>query len=94
MHIADVSYYVKQGSSLDEEAYNRATSVYLANKVVPMLPPELSENLCSLVAKQNRLAFTVEMEGDYTGKIYSAKFYKSVIKVDERYTYERAEKKF
>ena len=92
VHIADVSYYVKQGSSLDEEAYNRATSVYLANKVVPMLPPELSENLCSLVAKQNRLAFTVEMEGDYTGKIYSAKFYKSVIKVDERYTYERAEK--
>lgn len=92
VHIADVSYYVKQDSSLDEEAYNRSTSVYLANKVVPMLPPELSENLCSLVANQNRLAFTVEMEGDYNGKIYSAKFYKTVIRVNERYTYERAEK--
>ncbi|HNI90833.1 MAG TPA: RNB domain-containing ribonuclease, partial [Leptospiraceae bacterium] len=92
VHIADVSYYVKPGSSLDEEAYSRSTSVYLANKVVPMLPPELSENLCSLVANQNRLAFTVEMEGDYSGKIYSAKFYKSIIKVNERYTYERAEK--
>jgi ribonuclease R len=92
IHIADVSYYVKQGSALDEEAKTRATSVYLANRVVPMLPPQLSENLCSLIANENRLAFTVEMEGDYKGKIYSAKFYKSIIKVNERYTYERAEK--
>lgn len=91
VHIADVSYYVKKNSALDKEAFSRATSVYLANRVVPMLPPELSENLCSLVANKNRLAFTVEMEADYKGKIYSAKFYKSIIKVNERYTYERAE---
>ncbi|MCB1157296.1 MAG: VacB/RNase II family 3'-5' exoribonuclease, partial [Leptospiraceae bacterium] len=75
----------------DEEAYRRATSVYLANRVVPMLPPELSENLCSLVAETNRLAFTVEMVGTYEGEIHFAKFYKSIIKVNQRYTYDMAE---
>ena len=64
VHIADVSSYVKQGSPLDEEAYHRATSVYLTDTVVPMLPPILSEDLCSLVADKNRLAFTVEMVVD------------------------------
>ncbi|XDD50277.1 ribonuclease R family protein [Leptospira sp. WS92.C1] len=91
VHIADVSHYVRLGTPLDEEAYNRATSVYLGSRVVPMLPPELSENLCSLVAGKNRLAFTVEMEADWKGKITHAKFYKSIIKVAERYTYTRAE---
>ncbi|MDF3821573.1 VacB/RNase II family 3'-5' exoribonuclease [Leptospira sp. 96542] len=91
VHIADVSHYVKKDSELDKEAYQRATSVYLANRVVPMLPPILSENLCSLVAGTNRLAFTVEMEANVSGEIYNAKFYKSVIKVDKRYTYEMAE---
>ncbi|TGN10993.1 ribonuclease R family protein [Leptospira ilyithenensis] len=91
VHIADVSHYVKVGTPLDDEAYQRATSVYLANKVVPMLPPVLSENLCSLVANKNRLAFTVEMEASKEGEIYNAKFYKSVIKVNQRYTYEMAE---
>ncbi|MCE9500277.1 MAG: ribonuclease R [Leptospira sp.] len=92
VHIADVSYYVKQFSAMDDEAYHRSTSVYLANKVIPMLPPLLSENLCSLVADKNRLAFTVEMEADFNGVISSAKFYKSVIRVDKRCTYESAEK--
>lgn len=91
VHIADVSHYVQPGSDLDIEAYARATSVYLGSRVVPMLPPELSENLCSLVAKKNRLAFTVEMEADWSGTIFHAKFYKSIIKVEERYTYNRAE---
>ncbi|TGK99162.1 ribonuclease R family protein [Leptospira levettii] len=91
IHIADVSYYVEKGSALDKEAYERATSVYLANRVVPMLPPILSEDLCSLVANTNRLAFTVEMEASKTGEIYNAKFYKSIIKVKQRYTYEMAE---
>jgi len=91
VHIADVSYYVRQGTALDDEAYERATSVYLSNRVIPMLPPVLSENLCSLVSKTNRLAFTAEMEADFDGKITSAKFYKSVINVDQRYTYEMAE---
>ncbi|MCB1192921.1 MAG: VacB/RNase II family 3'-5' exoribonuclease [Leptospiraceae bacterium] len=92
VHIADVSYYVKQASALDEEAYRRSTSVYLSNGVVPMLPPLLSENLCSLVEGKPRLAFTVEMEGDWSGQIYYAKFYKSIIKVDKRCTYESVEK--
>lgn len=92
VHIADVSHYVKPYSALDEEAQKRATSVYLSNKVVPMLPPELSEHLCSLVANVNRLAFTVEMDADASGNIISAKYYKSVIKVNQRYTYDMAEK--
>lgn len=91
VHIADVSYYVRQGTALDDEAYQRATSVYLSNRVIPMLPPVLSENLCSLVSKTNRLAFTAEMEADFDGNITNAKFYKSVINVDQRYTYEMAE---
>lgn len=92
VHIADVAYYVTKDSFLDQEAYSRATSVYLSNRVVPMLPPELSENLCSLVANQNRLAFTVEMEISKDGKIYKAKFYKSIINVNKRLTYDEAEK--
>ncbi len=91
VHIADVSHYVIKDTALDDEAYQRATSVYLSNRVVPMLPPVLSENLCSLVANKNRLAFTVEMEASHSGEIYNAKFYKSVIKVAKRYTYEMAE---
>ncbi len=63
----------------------------LANRVVPMLPPILSENLCSLVSNTNRLAFTVEMEASKSGEIYNAKFYKSIINVNKRYTYEMAE---
>ncbi|EQA34942.1 putative ribonuclease R [Leptospira inadai serovar Lyme str. 10] len=92
VHIADVANYVEPGSPLDVEAYTRATSVYMGSRVVPMLPPELSENLCSLVAGKNRLAFTVEMDADWQGNITHAKFYKSIIKVAERYTYNRAEK--
>lgn len=92
VHIADVSYYVEKGSPLDHEALARSTSYYLANRVVPMLPPELSENLCSLVAGKNRLAFTAEMEVDpATGRIRSATFYRSIIRVDRRYTYDIAE---
>ncbi|MCB1141095.1 MAG: VacB/RNase II family 3'-5' exoribonuclease [Leptospiraceae bacterium] len=91
VHIADVSYYVKPSSPLDEEAYKRATSVYLIDSVIPMLPPVLSEDLCSLVAGKNRLAFTVEMTGDYSGRIFSAKYYKSIIKVDHRMTYDSAQ---
>ncbi|TGL63175.1 VacB/RNase II family 3'-5' exoribonuclease [Leptospira ognonensis] len=91
IHIADVSHYVKKDSDLDEEAYNRATSVYLSDRVVPMLPPILSENLCSLVSGVNRLAFTVEIEASKEGDLFNAIFYKSIIKVNKRYTYEMAE---
>jgi ribonuclease R len=92
VHIADVSHYVTKGSDLDMEASRRATSVYLGNRVIPMLPPVLSENLCSLVAKVNRLAFTAEMDvNPSTGEITAFQLYKSVIRVDERLTYETAE---
>lgn len=77
VHIADVSYYVRPGNDLDEEAYNRATSVYLGSRVVPMLPPELSESLCSLIAGKNRLAFTVEMEADWKGKLLTQNIIKA-----------------
>ncbi|MCB1168696.1 MAG: RNB domain-containing ribonuclease, partial [Leptospiraceae bacterium] len=93
VHIADVSYFVEKNSSLDEEARARATSYYLANRVVPMLPPSLSEELCSLVANKNRLAFTACMEIDpRTGQTIKSEFYTSIIKVDRRYTYTEAEK--
>ena len=92
VHIADVSYYVEPGSPLDIEAARRGTSVYLSGRVVPMLPPALSENLCSLVAGEDRLAFTAEMEvSPRDGKIFRARFYKSIIRVDRRLTYEMAE---
>lgn len=92
VHIADVSYYVKQGSDLDQEALARATSVYLVNRVVPMLPPVLSENLCSLVSGVNRLSFTAEMDIDLKkGTIVKSDFYKSIIKVNQRLTYTQAE---
>jgi ribonuclease R len=92
VHIADVSHFVKRNTLLDEEAKRRATSVYLANRVVPMLPPVLSENLCSLVQGKNRMAFTAEMEVDpSSGKIKNYRFYRSVIRVDRRLTYTIAE---
>ena len=92
VHIADVAHYVEKGSPLDREARQRATSVYLVNRVVPMLPPVLSESLCSLVAGVDRLAFTAEMEiSTSTGEIKNSKFYRSVIQVTRRYTYEIAE---
>lgn len=92
VHIADVSHYVVKGTDLDEEACRRATSVYLGNRVIPMLPPVLSENLCSLVANVNRLAFTAEMDvNPSNGEITQFQLYKSVIRVNERLTYEIAE---
>ncbi|MCB1315751.1 MAG: VacB/RNase II family 3'-5' exoribonuclease, partial [Leptospiraceae bacterium] len=92
VHIADVAHYVKQDSALDREARARSTSYYLANRVVPMLPPSLSENLCSLVADRNRLAFTAEMHvSTKDGRILKSDFYRSIIRVDKRLTYEIAE---
>ena len=92
VHIADVSYYVEKDSTLDKEAYLRSNSSYLGANVIPMLPKLLSENLCSLVSEKNRLAFTVEMKLDRYGNFYESNFYKSIIKVNKRYTYNNAEK--
>jgi ribonuclease R len=85
--IADVSYYVKPGSALDGEAYERGTSVYFPNRVVPMLPERLSNNLCSLVPNVPRPTFTAIMEFDRQGKRLSQKFSKSIIISHHRLTY-------
>jgi ribonuclease R len=85
--IADVSYYVKPGSALDREAYQRGTSVYFPNRVVPMLPERLSNNLCSLVPNKERAAFTAILEFDQKGKRLAKKFTRSVIVSHHRLTY-------
>ena len=85
--IADVSYYVKPGSALDKEAYERGTSVYFPSRVVPMLPERLSNNLCSLVPNEPRPTFTAVMEFDRKGKRLAQKFTKSIITSHHRLTY-------
>lgn len=88
VHIADVSAYVKKGSELDREAYERGTSVYLPDRVIPMLPEKLSCGICSLNPNEDRLALSVFMEIDRTGKTVSYSMHKSVIRSKCRMTYE------
>lgn len=80
VHIADVSHYVRKGTKLDEEAYARGTSIYYADRVVPMLPKELSNGICSLNPQVDRLAFSCLMEVSFQGKLMSYRFEKSVIR--------------
>ncbi|MBE0427302.1 MAG: ribonuclease R [Nitrospirae bacterium] len=87
VHIADVGFYVDWNSGIDVESRKRGTSVYFPDRVLPMLPKDLSEELCSLKPKVERLAFTVEMDFDRGGDRIDAKFYPSVIISDERMTY-------
>ncbi|MDW7729258.1 MAG: ribonuclease R [Bacillota bacterium] len=94
VHIADVSHYVRQGKPIDREALKRGTSTYLVDKVIHMLPPKLSENLCSLQAGKDRLALSVLMDIDNQGELTGANFSKSVIKVTERLTYQQVETYF
>ena len=86
--IADVSYYVRENTELDIEALKRGNSIYLVDRVIPMLPRKLSNNLCSLNPNEDKLAFTVEMDLDKRGKVIKNDFYKSVIKSKYRMTYE------
>lgn len=87
VHIADVSYYVKENSKLDKEAIKRGTSVYMFDRVIPMLPFELSNGICSLNAGEDRFALSCSMEIDKKGNVISGDVYKSVIKVTERMSY-------
>lgn len=87
VHIADVGYFVPWDSALDLEARKRGTSVYFPDRVIPMLPKELSEDLCSLKPKVERFALSVEMDFDRVGRRTDARFYPSLIRSDERMTY-------
>ncbi len=87
VHIADVSSYVTEDSPLDVEALKRGTSVYLVDRVIPMLPAKLSNGICSLNANADRLAFTVMMDLDQNAKVIRHEFFESVINISERMTY-------
>lgn len=91
VHIADVAFYVHEGTLLDKEAYQRGTSVYLVDRVVPMLPERLSNFLCSLRPHEDKLAFSVVFEMDENAKIYSTWFGRTVIHSDHRFAYEDAQ---
>lgn len=90
VHIADVSHFVLPGSELDKEAYERATSVYLPDRVLPMLPEQLSNGICSLNPGKDRLAFSVMMKVDDKGQVVERWFAKSIIRSSVRLTYEEA----
>jgi len=91
VHIADVSYYVKPGSVLDEEAYERATSVYLVDRVVPMLPEKLSNGVCSLRPNEDKLCFSAIFQLNDNAEIQKQWFGHTVIHSDKRFAYEDAQ---
>lgn len=92
VHIADVSYYIKENSLLDKEAYDRSTSIYLFNHVVPMLPDVISNDLCSLKPNHDRLAFSVIFKINKDAKILNTWFGKTIIYSKKRFTYEEVQK--
>lgn len=91
IHIADVSFYVKPGSSIDQEAYKRATSVYLVDRVIPMLPEELSNELCSLKPHVDKLCYAAVFELDHEARVVNEWFGRTLINSDRRYNYEEVQ---
>lgn len=92
VHIADVSYYVKDESLLDKEALLRGTSIYMLGRVIPMLPRELSNGICSLNAGEDRFTLSCTMEINQKGKVVSSQVYKAIINVAERMSYKNVQK--
>ena len=92
VYIADVSYYVRNGSELDKEAIKRGTSIYMLDRVVPMLPFELSNGICSLNAGEDRFVLAIVMKIDKNGIVKSSKVSKGIINVKERMTYTNVKK--
>lgn len=92
IHIADVTHYVKHGSLLDTEARERATSVYLVDRTVPMLPERLSNNICSLRPKEDKLCFSAVFELNDKAEIINEWFGKTIINSDRRFSYQEAQK--
>ena len=90
VHIADVSFFVKEGTELDKEAKSRATSVYLVDRVIPMLPETLSNNLCSLRPNEEKLTFSAIFKINKRGEVKEEWFGKTVIKSNERLSYQEA----
>ena len=92
VHIADVSHYVREKTELEKEAYLRGTSIYMLGRVIPMLPRELSNGICSLNAGEDRLTLSCSMEITPKAKVISSEIYKGVIKVTERMSYTDVQK--
>jgi ribonuclease R len=91
VHIADVTHYVKAKTELEKEAYDRATSVYLVDRTIPMLPEKLSNGLCSLRPNEDKLTFAAVFEIDEKGKIHDQWFGRTIIHSDKRFSYEEAQ---
>ncbi|MFZ5972238.1 MAG: ribonuclease R [Bacteroidota bacterium] len=92
VHIADVTHYVLHGTALDADAFDRATSVYLVDRTVPMLPEKLSNELCSLRPREDKLTFAAVFEMDAKGRVHSEWFGRTIIHSDHRFTYEDAQR--
>lgn len=91
VHIADVTYYVKEHDIIDKEAEKRATSVYLVDRTIPMLPEKLCNNLCSLRPNEEKAAFSVIFEMNDNAEVKSSRIVRTIIKSDRRFTYEEAQ---
>jgi len=91
VHIADVSFYVRPGSLIEEEAYNRATSVYLVDRVIPMLPERLSNEICSLKPNEDKLCYGAVFEMNEQGQVFREWYGRTIINSDFRYNYEEVQ---